>query len=113
LTGRTPDQSAGPAPSAKRVAAKADRLRDLIALALVLAGIALMLVSHSGMQQLATQPIVLAKGEPAFAQYNHYKYLDYAGRAVIVIGIMVGFASYLIHARRGAAPAAGSSQNRP
>jgi hypothetical protein len=86
-------------------------LRDLIALGLVLAGIALMLVSHSGMQHLATQPIVLAKGEPAFAQYNHYKFLDYAGRGVIVIGIIVGIASYLIHSRRGAAPTAGSSQD--
>jgi energy-converting hydrogenase Eha subunit C len=67
---------------------------------LVLAGIGLMLASHSGMQRLATQPIVVEKGQAAFAQYNHYLYLAYAGRAVILVGVIVAIASYVIHIRR-------------
>lgn len=82
---------------------KGDRVRDVVALVLVLGGIVLVLVSHAGMQRLATQPIVVAKGQAAFSAWNTYAYIELAGWATTVIGIIVGITSYIIHARRGRA----------
>ena len=70
------------------VTTSADRVRDIVALILVLAGIGLILVSHVGMQRLATQPIVVAKGQSAGSIWNTYAYMDYAGKAVAVIGVI-------------------------
>ena len=94
-----PVSAAGPhRPTA--VISKGDRVRDLVALVLVLVGIVLILVSHAGMQRLASQPIVVAKGQWASSVWTTYAYIDYAGRAAAIIGIIVGIASYIIHRRR-------------
>lgn len=82
---------------------RGDRIRDLVALLLVVAGIGLVVVSHSGMQGLATQAIVVRPGEWAVSQYMHFRYLELAGYGLAVAGIVVGVVSYLVRARRNAA----------
>jgi hypothetical protein len=75
----------------------------MVALVLVVGGVILVLVSHAGMQRLASQPIVVAKGQSAGSIWNTYAYIELAGQAIAVIGIIVGITSYIIHARRGRA----------
>ena len=78
-------------------------MRDIIALLLVVGGICLILISHIGMQRLATQPILVAKGQSAGSIWNTYEYIDLAGRGAAIIGVVVGIVSYVLHARRGKA----------
>jgi hypothetical protein len=100
--GAPPPPTAGDsATNVSRPTTRADRIRDAVALALVLGGVALVLVSHAGMQKLATQPIVVAKGQTAVAIWDKFAYIELAGYAAAVIGLLVGFVSYIIHARRG------------
>ncbi len=99
--GGTSGSPAGARPGGSpQITTRADRVRDIIALVLVLGGICLILVSHNGMQRLATQPIVVAKGQTAGAVWNKYAYIDLAGRAAAIIGVVVGIVSYVLHARR-------------
>jgi hypothetical protein len=77
---------------------RGDRLRDVLALVLVVGGIGLVLLSNSGMHRLATQPIV-AHGEWAMAQYEHYRRLGMLGYIVALAGIATGIWSYLHLAR--------------
>jgi hypothetical protein len=95
----------GPASAADRPPSmsRGDRIRDLVALVLVVAGIGLVVVSHSGMQGLATQAIVVRPGEWAMSQYMHFRYLELTGYALAIVGIVVGVVSYLVRARRNAA----------
>jgi hypothetical protein len=78
---------------------RGDRLRDVLALVLVVGGIGLVLLSNSGMHRLATQPIVVAHGEWAMAQYEHYRRLGMLGYIVALAGIATGIWSYLHLAR--------------
>jgi hypothetical protein len=89
---------------------RGDRLRDLAALVLVVAGVGLVLASHVGMQRLATQPIVVHPGEWAVTQYARYRYVELAGYAMAAAGVAVGIASYLVHARRNDAGVDRTSQ---
>ncbi|MFI5249911.1 MAG: hypothetical protein ACHQTF_08070 [Gemmatimonadales bacterium] len=82
---------------------RSDRLRDAVALVLVLLGIALILLSNAGMHRLATQPIVLAHGEWAVARYEHFRRLGMLGYLATVAGLGAGIWSYTLHARRAAA----------
>jgi hypothetical protein len=89
---------------------RSDRLRDGAALLLVLLGILLILLSNAGMHRLATQPIVLAHGEWAFARYQHFRRLAMLGYLSTIAGLATGIWSYRIHARRTAADTASSVQ---
>ncbi|GEM_PF-4063333 len=91
---------AGPPRRAGAVTTRADRTRDLIALALVVAGVGLIATAHAGNTRLATQHIVVSKGHDAFSQWMHYYRLEFTGYGAILAGILVGLASYVIHARR-------------
>ena len=99
--------SGSPLPDTRRSGvSRADRIRDGVALLLVVAGIGLVLGSHAGMQRLATNTIVVPKGEWAVAQFTRYYYVEIAGYVAAVVGIAVGAWSYLLHARRGRSDAA-------
>jgi hypothetical protein len=87
-----------------------DRARDGLALLLVVVGIVLVLFSNSGMHRLATQPIVVAKGEWAVTQYEHYRRLGLLGYLAALAGVGFGIWSYLLHARRGPAGAGPAGQ---
>jgi hypothetical protein len=78
----------------------ADRVRDAIALALVIGGVALLIIAHLGNSRLATQPIVVVKGQTAFSIWMRYYYMGFAGVGAVIAGVLVGFGSYIIHARR-------------
>jgi hypothetical protein len=85
---------------------RSDRLRDGVALILVLLGIMLILLSNAGMHRLATQPIVVAHGEWAVAQYEHFRRLAMLGYFATIAGLGTGIWSYRLHARRAAAATA-------
>jgi hypothetical protein len=87
-----------------------DRLRDGVALILVLLGIMLTLLSNTGMHRLATQPIVLAHGEWAVVRYEHFRRLGMLGYLATIAGIGAGIWSYTLHARRAAADTASSGK---
>jgi hypothetical protein len=89
----------GPGSDAARTSG-ADRVRDAIALALVIGGVALLIIAHVGNSRLATQPIVVAKGQTAFSIWMRYYYMGFAGVGAVIAGVLVGFGSYIIHARR-------------
>jgi hypothetical protein len=93
---RTPPAAVAPAQGATR----GDRVRDVVAIVLVLAGAGLIGLAHVGNTRLATQPIVVAPGQSAFSQWMHYYYIEFAGYGAVVAGVLVGLASYVIHARR-------------
>lgn len=89
--------SAAPGPARTT---RADRIRDAIAIGLVVVGAAMVLVAHNVNTRLATQPIVTPKGHTAFSVWLRYYYVDLAGWAAILAGVLVGIASYVVHARR-------------
>jgi hypothetical protein len=89
---------------------RGDRLRDVLALVLVVGGIGLVLLSNSGMHRLATQPIVVAHGEWAMAQYEHYRRLGMLGYIVALAGIATGIWSYIRLARARQASAEASAE---
>jgi len=98
VTDPTTPPAAPPTPAAGTT--PADRLRDTLALVLVLAGAALVVMAYTGNSRLATQPIVLAKGQSAFSLWMHNYYLEFAGYGAIALGVLVGVVSYVVHARR-------------
>jgi hypothetical protein len=81
-------------------ATRNDRIRDAIALLLVVAGIVVLIVAFTRNRALATQPIVLAKGQTAFSLFMRNYYLDFVGYGMVALGILVGVSSYALHARR-------------
>jgi hypothetical protein len=84
-----------------------DRFRDVLALTLIVLGMILVFVSHVGMRQLATQPIVVAHGEWAITQYVHFRRIELIGYVAAIAGLVAGIWSYVLHAkarRPGAAP---------
>ena len=87
---------------------RGDRVRDGVALILVLLGIMLILLSNAGMHRLATQHIVVAHGEWAVAQYEHFRRLAMLGYLATVAGLGAGVWSYTLHAKRAAAESASS-----
>jgi hypothetical protein len=79
---------------------RADRVRDAIALTLILVGIVLVVVAFRVNTRLATHAIVVPPGHSAFAVWLHNYYMELAGYAAILIGVIVGVASYIVHERR-------------
>lgn len=79
---------------------RGDRVRDAIAIGLVILGAVMVLVAHNVNTRLATQPIVTPKGHTAFSVWLRYYYVDLAGWGAILVGVLFGVASYVVHARR-------------
>ena len=79
---------------------RGDRVRDAIALILILVGIVLVVVAYRVNTQLATHPIVVPKGHTAFGVWLHNYYMELAGYAAILVGVILGVASYIMHERR-------------
>ncbi len=90
---------------------RSDRLRDGVALVLVLLGIVLILLSNAGMHRLATQPIVVAHGEWAVVRWEHFRRLAMLGYLATIAGVGAGIWSYRLHARRAAADTASNGQD--
>lgn len=92
---------------------RADRIRDWIALALVVAGAALYLAAQNGMGALArdrtpTTAEQSARGEWKMVRWNRLYRMSRAGVALVVAGGAVGVFSFAMHAwrRRGSSHAA-------
>jgi hypothetical protein len=79
---------------------RADRVRDAIALTLILVGIVLVVVAYRVNTQLATHAIVVPPGHSAFAVWLHNYYMELAGYAAILVGVILGVVSYIMHERR-------------
>lgn len=106
----TPPELPGAASAPVQSPGRDDRLRDVLALALLALGIILILVSNAGMHRLATQPIVVAHGEFASTQYEHFRRIGMIGYVAAAAGVLAGIWSHVLHAKRGSADAAPTSQ---
>ena len=78
---------------------RGDRVRDAVALTLVVLGIVLVVFAFRVNTQLAAHPDVAPKGH-AFGVWLHNYYLELAGYASILVGVILGIASYIMHDRR-------------
>lgn len=86
-------------------ATRAERLRDAIALALLVGGAALFFYAFRGMENLAAGRFAVAPGEWAIARWSHYRTLSLAGMGLAVLGIATAVYSYWRRARqRGESP---------
>ena len=85
------------------------RVRDLIALTLLLVGAALYVYADAGMGRLAVNQVELASGEYYMNRWNEYRTMSNIGLAVAGAGIAVGILSFVRHsmtARAAGAPPA-------
>ena len=83
-----------------RAVTRADRARDLGALALVVAGAALYLYATAGMRSLAAGGVQGDLAHPLMAHWDRYWQLSRAGLLVAGIGVGVGIWSFARHALR-------------
>jgi hypothetical protein len=98
------ERSGVAAVSAPRVH-RADRVRDWLALGLVLAGALLYGTAQSGMGTLArdrtpTTAEQSARGEWKMVRWNRFYKMSRAGIALVVAGGAVAVFSFAVHARR-------------
>jgi hypothetical protein len=91
---------------------RADRIRDWIALSLVIAGALLYGTAHGGMDAVArdrtpTTAEAAARGEWKLARWNRYARMSRAGIVLVAAGAAVAVWSFARHAgrRRGTAHA--------
>ena len=92
---------AGRAPRVHR----ADRIRDWIALGVVLLGAALYASANAGMEALArdrspTTAAQAARNEWKIVRWNRYERLSRIGIALVVVGATVSVWSFARHAKR-------------
>ena len=78
----------------------ADRLRDAVAVALLVAGVALFLYAYRGLEALAAGRISVGPGEWATNQWSHYRGLSFAGLGLVAGGLAVAAYSFWRRARR-------------
>jgi hypothetical protein len=84
-----PPRASAPAPG------KADRLRDLAALVLVVVGAALYLYAHLGMRRLAARSGYAPRGVWLMPQFDHYSRASRVGVWAVAAGVAVGVWSFL------------------
>lgn len=94
-------------------ATRGDRVRDVIALVLLLGGAALEVLAFAGNRRLTTQPIVVPKGHTAFSLWMHNYRMEMTGYAAMIAGVLVGVGSYVVHARRTRRARAGGVAELP
>jgi len=95
-----PDGSPQGAESPVAHATRGDRIRDGIALILIVAGVVLAVFAFVSNNRLATQPIIVAQGQTAYSIWYRNYLMDFGGYALIALGVLVGLGSYIAHARR-------------
>ena len=78
----------------------ADRLRDAVALALLVGGIALYAYAFLGMEGLAAGRITAAPGEWATSRWVRYRQLSLAGLGVAAAGVAMAVYSFWRRSRR-------------
>ena len=98
------DPSRGGAVVSRRVS-RADRIRDWLALGLVVAGALLYAAAQSGMGALArdrtpTTAEQSARGEWKMVRWNRFYKMSRAGIALVVVGGAVAVLSFAVHAWR-------------
>jgi uncharacterized membrane protein len=80
---------------------RGDRLRDAVALLLVIVAIAPVAYAWRGFLSISEESrIVLAPGESAFSQFLHFFWFALAGVVLIIVGVGVAIWSYLKRRRR-------------
>jgi hypothetical protein len=79
---------------------RGDRVRDVIALVLLLGGATLVVLAFAGNRRLTSGPIVVPAGGTAFALWMHNYRMEMTGYAAMIAGVLVGVGSYVVHARR-------------
>jgi hypothetical protein len=90
---------------------RADRVRDWIALGLVIVGVLLYGAAHAGMGALArdrtpTSAEASARGDWKMVRWNRFERLSRAGIGLVVVGAAVSVLSFARHAlRRGSSDA--------
>ena len=89
-----------------RRVSRAERVRDLAAAALLVAGLALYAYAYSGMRALASgRGAAERELFGSLARFNHYWTMSRAGIIIAAVGLVLGAWSYWRHAtRRGATP---------
>lgn len=95
MTPTSTDRAATPASTTR-----GDRVRDGIALVLLLGGAALEVMAFAGNRHLTSGPIATPKGQTAFSLWMHNYRMEMTGYAAMIAGVLVGIASYVVHARR-------------
>lgn len=84
---------------------RADRIRDWLALGLVIAGALLYGTAHAGMGSIArdrtpTTAEQSARGDWKMVRWNRFERMSRAGVALVVVGAAVSVLSFMRHARR-------------
>jgi hypothetical protein len=80
---------------------RGDRLRDAVALLLVIVAIAPVAYAWRGFLSISEESrIVLAPGESAFSQFLHFFWFALAGVVLMIVGVGVAIWSYLKRRRR-------------
>ncbi|MDQ3996451.1 MAG: hypothetical protein M3303_05485 [Gemmatimonadota bacterium] len=103
------ERAAGPGDRLARVH-RADRIRDWVAVALVVLGVAVYGTAQRGMGAVArdrtpTTAEASARGEWKMVQWNRYQRMSRAGILLVAAGAAVGIWSFTRHAaRRARAP---------
>ncbi|MEP6691268.1 MAG: hypothetical protein ABJD07_08930 [Gemmatimonadaceae bacterium] len=86
---------------ADRGVTRADRMRDGIAVAILVGAASLYAYAYLGMQRLAAHPVDSTKLKMAnFLTYEHLWQLSRIGRVMIFVGVIAVVMSALMHARR-------------
>jgi hypothetical protein len=80
---------------------RGDRLRDAVAVLLVIVAIAPVAYAWRGFLSISEESrIVLAPGESAFSQFLHFFWFALAGVVLMIVGVGVAIWSYLKRRRR-------------
>ena len=72
----------------------ADRLRDAVALALLVGGAALFVYAYRGLETLAAGRITVAPGEWALTLWSRYRGLSFAAIGLVAAGVAMAAYSY-------------------
>ena len=87
-----------------RSVGRADRIRDLVALALVLAGVGLYMYAGAGMRALAAGQVQGDVAHPLMAHWDRYWKLSRLGLVLAGTGVAVGIWSFVRLVQRRPAP---------
>jgi hypothetical protein len=80
---------------------RGDRVRDVVALVLVVAAVAPVAYAWRGFVSLSDESrLVVAPGEMAISQFFHYFWFGVGGLGLLLVGIGIGVWSYLKRRRR-------------
>jgi hypothetical protein len=84
----------------KAVVSRRDRVRDRVALGLIIAGVALYAYGVSGMRAMTDHTLRNPIHGSNMLEYAVRYYASYAGLLFAVIGVVLAIVSFMIHVRR-------------